>query len=74
METEIQDIIDCILEFDENETLQNKGEYFGIIQRDLKKALEHPKTEPLQGEERDFKCSKCGKGFNNFDALAWHKT
>lgn len=31
-------------------------------------------NNPLQGEKKDFTCDKCGKGFNNLDALAWHKT
>jgi hypothetical protein len=38
------------------------------------KPHEEPKPDTSQVEEHDFKCSKCGKEFNDLDALAWHKT
>jgi hypothetical protein len=29
--------------------------------------------EPKEGENFDFYCGKCGKGFNTLDALSWHQ-
>ena len=34
---ELNDIINCIINFDRGETLKKKGIYFEIIQRDLRK-------------------------------------
>ena len=36
---EIGDIIECILKFDDTESLEVKGRYFEVIQRDLRKAV-----------------------------------
>ena len=36
---EMYDILDCISQFDETETLENKGRYFEVIQKDIRKYL-----------------------------------
>ena len=33
---ELKDILDCIIKFDNKETLEVKGAYFEVIQRDLR--------------------------------------
>jgi len=47
---EISDIINCILKFDESASLSEKGEYFEIIQRDLK-SLKNNVVEDKTGEK-----------------------
>jgi hypothetical protein len=42
---ELNDIIDCIIKFDFNESLTAKGEYFEVIRRDLK-AMRDGKIKP----------------------------
>ena len=34
-----KDILDCISQFDDTETLENKGRYFEVIQKDIRKYL-----------------------------------
>jgi len=36
---EMYDILDCISQFDDTETLENKGRYFEVIQKDIRKYL-----------------------------------
>jgi len=35
----LKDILKCIIKFDNTETLENKGRYFEVIQKDLRKIL-----------------------------------
>lgn len=37
---ELIDIINCIIAFDDTETVTKKGHYFGVIQSDLRKLKE----------------------------------
>ena len=39
---ELCDILDCISQFDDTETLENKGRYFEVIQKDVRKYLRPP--------------------------------
>lgn len=41
---EIKDILECIAIFDNNETLENKGRYFEIIQKDVQKVIKNQKN------------------------------
>ena len=39
---EMYDILDCISQFDDTETLENKGRYFEVIQKDVRKlSIQH---------------------------------
>jgi len=39
MNEEINDIIECIIKFDDTETVEVKGRYFDVIQRDMRNAV-----------------------------------
>jgi len=41
LKKELEDIINCIVKFDHTETLEVKGRYFDIIQKDLKKLVKN---------------------------------
>ena len=45
---DIKDIIQCIITFAENESIESKGKYFEIIQNDLKKLVNAPKFLSLK--------------------------
>ena len=58
------DIINCIIKFDDAETLSKKGEYFAIIQRDLRNLLDinSHQREVLSVENKKDKkkiCPEC---------------
>ena len=48
---ELYDIIDCIKNFDDSETLEKKGRFFDIIQRDLRELKPQPDREMQMKDE-----------------------
>ena len=75
LKEELEDIINCIVNFDHTETLEVKGRYFDIIQKDLKKLVKNNGVLddvivsgkdckiPMRELGSD-KCLICGKKFN----------
>tara|TARA_R110000737_G_scaffold350680_1_gene390384 strand:- start:1030 stop:1275 length:246 start_codon:yes stop_codon:yes gene_type:complete len=39
MNENLKDIIDCIIRFDDTESIEAKGRYFDVIQKDLRKEV-----------------------------------
>ena len=39
MDKNLKDIIDCIIRFDDTESIEAKGRYFDVIQKDLRKEV-----------------------------------
>ena len=60
LKEELEDIINCIVNFDHTETLETKGRYFDIIQKDLKKLV---KNNGVLDDviNTPTPCSCCGK-------------
>ena len=60
----LNDIIDCIKKFDDTETLEKKGRYFDVIQRDLRQLKSQPDRETLRKELKKFNTWMCHKQYD----------
>lgn len=62
LKKELEDIINCIVKFDHTETLEVKGRYFDIIQKDLKQLVKNNGVLDYvikQSEQLTFECEWC---------------
>ena len=49
----LKDIIDCIIRFDDTESIEAKGRYFDVIQKDLRKEVNDFVLDDV------IKCEQC---------------